>query len=67
MELRVEVVAVMTAGTGGGSGVRSDVLFAFFDCASPLEIEEWWNPMPLQVLKKHLRAVLKAEFKLRLA
>ena len=27
MEHRVEVVAVMAAGTGGGAGVRNDVLF----------------------------------------
>ena len=32
MEHGVEVVAVMTAETGGGSGVRSDVLLAFFGC-----------------------------------
>lgn len=30
MEHGVEVVAVMAAGTGGGSGVRSDALFAFY-------------------------------------
>jgi hypothetical protein len=29
MEHGVEIVAVMTAGTGGGSGVRRDDLFGF--------------------------------------
>jgi hypothetical protein len=36
VEHGVEVEAVMTARTGSGSGVRSDVLFAlFFDCRTP--------------------------------
>ena len=35
VENGVEVVTVMEAGTGGGSGVRSDVLFAFGSVGDP--------------------------------
>jgi hypothetical protein len=39
MEHGVEVVAVMAAGTGGGSGVRSDVLFALSGFEPLIKVE----------------------------
>jgi len=56
LQLRVEVVAVMTAGTGGGSGVRSDALLA-------LLVLVWFVR---RVARESLRLIVRKKLRLEL-